>query len=178
MLFRSYGNGHPTIVPYTTYRCIDGMIALAVGNDKQFAKLSTLLGHPEWAEDALLMTNADRVKNRALIDQLLQEVIQTYTSAELIESCRAIGIPIGKVNTVSQALAQEQTNARRMILNMQHPKIGEFQSLASPLKLHGTENTVKNAPPQLGEHTDVILKQYLGLTPDELVALREKKVIG
>ena len=173
-----YGNGHPTIVPYTTYSCIDGMIALAVGNDKQFAKLSTLLGHPDWAEDERLTTNAARVKNRALIDKLLQEVIQAYTSAELIASCRAIGIPIGKVNTVSQALAQEQTSARRMILNMQHPKIGEFQSLASPLKLHGTENTVKNAPPQLGEHTDAILKQYLGLTPDELVALREQKVIG
>jgi crotonobetainyl-CoA:carnitine CoA-transferase CaiB-like acyl-CoA transferase len=173
-----YGNGHPTIVPYTTYHCADGMVALAVGNDKQFAKLSKLLGHPEWSEDARLVTNAARVQNRNLIDKLLQEVLKTYSSAEIISSCRANGIPIGRVNTVSQVLAQDQTEVRQMVLELQHNKIGQFKSLASPLKLHGTKNVLKNAPPQLGEHTDAILKQYLNLSDSDLDVLREKKVIG
>ena len=173
-----YGNGHPTIVPYATYHCADGMVALAVGNDNQFAKLSKLLGHPEWAEDERLVTNAARVQNRDLIDQLLKNTLQSYLTSELISSCRANGIPIGRVNTVSQALSQEQTDARQMILELQHSKIGQFKALASPLKLHGTKNVVKKSPPQLGEHTDVILKQYLGLSASELDVLREKNVIG
>jgi crotonobetainyl-CoA:carnitine CoA-transferase CaiB-like acyl-CoA transferase len=172
-----YGNGHPTIVPYTTYHCADGMVALAVGNDKQFAKLSQLLSHPEWTQDERLVTNAARVQNRDLIDNFLQEALQTYSSAEIISKCRANGIPIGRVNTVSQALAQEQVDARKMILELNHSKIGQFKSLASPLKLHGTKNALENPPPQLGEHTDEILKQYLGLSVSELDVLREKKVI-
>lgn len=173
-----YGNGHPTIVPYTTYHCSDGMVALAVGNDKQFAKLSQLLSHPEWAEDSRLATNSARIQNREYIDGLLKEVLKKFSSGEFIALCRSNGIPIGKVNTVSQALAHEQTSAKEMVLEVKHSGIGEFRSLASPLRLHGTKNTMQYAPPLLGEHTDLILKQYLGLCQDDLKDLREKKVIN
>lgn len=173
-----YGNGHPTIVPYTTYHCSDGMVALAVGNDKQFANLSELLGHAEWAQDERLITNAARVQNRCLIDGLLQDALKNYQSEDLIQLCRSSGIPIGRVNTVSQALAQEHTKAREMILNVGHSKISEFKSLASPLKLHGTPNVTHHAPPLLGEHTDTILQRFLGLSQKDLTALRDKKVIN
>jgi crotonobetainyl-CoA:carnitine CoA-transferase CaiB-like acyl-CoA transferase len=173
-----YGNGHPTIVPYTTYHCSDAMVALAVGNDKQFANLSELLGHAEWAKDERLTTNAARVQNRKLIDGLLQDVLKTYQSEDLIQLCRSNGIPIGRVNTVSRALAQEHTQARGMVLNVEHSKIGEYRSLASPLKLHGTPNDSHRAPPLLGQDTNSVLEQYLGLSSDELKALRDKKVIN
>jgi crotonobetainyl-CoA:carnitine CoA-transferase CaiB-like acyl-CoA transferase len=173
-----YGNGHPTIVPYTTYHCSDAMVALAVGNDKQFANLSELLGHAEWAKDERLTTNAARVQNRKLIDGLLQDVLKTYQSEDLIQLCRSNGIPIGRVNTVSQALAQEHTQARGMVLNVEHSKIGEYRSLASPLKLHGTPNDSHRAPPLLGQDTNSVLEQYLGLSSDELKVLRDKKVIN
>ncbi len=173
-----YGNGHPTIVPYTTYHCSDGMVALAVGNDKQFAKLSQLLSHPQWAEDSRLATNSARIQNRALIDDLLSDVLKKYSSEELIQLCRSNGIPIGRVNTVRQALAQEQTNAKKMVLEVSHPTIGEVKTIASPLKLHGTQNNTHHAPPLLGEHTDLILKQYLDLSADELKHLKDQKVIN
>jgi crotonobetainyl-CoA:carnitine CoA-transferase CaiB-like acyl-CoA transferase len=172
-----YGNGHPTIVPYTTYHCADGMVALAVGNDKQFAQLSKILGQPEWADDERLKTNSARIHHRTLIDDLLAKKLSTYVSDELIKLCRSNGIPIGRVNTVSQALASEQTAAKEMILEMNHSKAGKFRSLASPLKMHGSHNAKKQAPPLLGEHTDVILKQYLGLSDTELNDLKNKKVI-
>ena len=172
-----YGNGHPTIVPYTTYHCADGMVALAVGNDKQFAQLSKILGQPQWADDERLKTNSARIHHRALIDDLLAKKLMTYASDELIKLCRSNGIPIGRVNTVGQALASEQTAAKAMVLEMDHSKAGKFRSLASPLKMHGSHNAKKQAPPLLGEHTDVILKQYLGLSDTELSDLKNKKVI-
>ena len=173
-----YGNGHPTIAPYTTYYCSDAMVALAVGNDKQFANLSELLGHAEWAKDERLSTNAARVQNRQLIDGLLQDVLKNYQSEELIHLCRTNGIPIGRVNTVSQALRQEHTQAREMILDVQHAKIKGLKSLASPLKLHGTPNSTRHGPPMLGQHTELILQQYLGLSQEELNDLRDKKIIN
>jgi crotonobetainyl-CoA:carnitine CoA-transferase CaiB-like acyl-CoA transferase len=172
-----YGNGHPTIAPYTTYRCHDGMVALAVGNDKQFAKLSQLLGQSEWIDDDRLKTNSARVQNRDLIDRLLTEKLKNYASDELIDLCRANGIPIARVNTVKQALALEQTTAKNMVLEMTHSKAGIFRSLASPLTMHGTVNTKNNAPPTLGEHTDSVLQQYLGLSVSDLSDLKNKKVI-
>ena len=172
-----YGNGHPTIAPYTTYRCRDGMVALAVGNDKQFAKLSQLLGHEEWIDNERLKTNSARVQNRELIDGLLTEILKNYLSDELIDLCRANGIPIGRVNTVKQALALEQTAAKEMVLEIAHTKLGKFKSLASPLKMHGTVNTKNNAPPMLGEHTDAVLQKYLGLSNSDLSDLKNKKVI-
>jgi crotonobetainyl-CoA:carnitine CoA-transferase CaiB-like acyl-CoA transferase len=172
-----YGNGHPTIAPYTTYRCHDGMVALAVGNDKQFAKLSQLLGQSEWIDDDRLKTNSARVQNRDLIDGLLTEKLKKYSSNELIDLCRANGIPIARVNTVKQALALEQTTAKNMVLEMTHSKAGIFRSLASPLTMHGTVNTKNNAPPTLGEHTDSVLQQYLGLSVSDLSDLKNKKVI-
>ena len=172
-----YGNGHPTIVPYTTYHCRNGMVALAVGNDKQFAKLSQLLDHPEWVEDERLKTNAARVQNRSFIDGLIAKELKTFLSDDLIELCRSNGIPIGRVNTVKQALASEQTADKKMVLEIAHSKIGQFKSLASPLTMHGTNNQQMNAPPMLGEHTDQVLQRYLGLNADELTQLKNKKVI-
>jgi crotonobetainyl-CoA:carnitine CoA-transferase CaiB-like acyl-CoA transferase len=154
------------------------MIALAAGNDKQFAKLAELLGHPEWAEDERLKTNTARILNRAFIDGLLEQQLQSYVSDELIALCRANGIPIGRVNTVKQALAMEQTAAKQMILEIKHPTIDHLKTLASPLKMFGTPNSVRYAPPLLGEHTDEILTKYLHLSKAELIDLKNKKVIN
>lgn len=173
-----YGNGHPTIVPYTTFHCSDGMIALAVGNDGQFAKLAEFLGSPEWANDERFKTNAARVNNRAAIDKLVGDKIIQYSSNELIVQLRKLGIPIGNVNTVKQALASEQARAKEMVIGIDHPKIGNFKTLGTPLKMHGTPSSIRYTPPLLGEHTDRILIEYLGLNADDLSALKNKKVVA
>lgn len=173
-----YGNGHPTIVPYTTYRCSDGMIALAVGNDGQFAKLAEFLGNPEWANDERFKTNAARVNNRSVLDEHIKNKISRYSSNELIDELRKLGIPIGNVNTVKQALSSQQTQAKNMVLNVQHQKIGSFKTLGTPLRMHGTPSSIRYAPPLLGEHTDEILSEYLNLNTEDLSELKNKKVIA
>lgn len=173
-----YGNGHPTIVPYTTYSCSDGMIALAVGNDNQFFKLSEILKHPEWAEDERFKTNAARVNHRALIDELIKQELIHFSSESLISLLRKQGIPIGQVNTVKKALASKQTKAKDMVIEIDHPKIGRFKTLGIPVKMHGTPSSIRSAPPLLGEHTEQILYEYLGLQKSELEELKNKQVIN
>ena len=173
-----YGNGHPTIVPYTTYNCSDGMIAVAVGNDSQFSKLSELLGHPEWAQDDRLSSNATRVNNRNLIDDLLTKTLSHYSSEALITMLRKHGIPVGQVNTVKEALTSEQAHAKNMVIEIEHQHIGKFKTLGTPLKMQGTPTSIRKPPPLLGEHTYEVLNEYLGLDQKQIDALLKKKILA
>jgi len=118
------------------------------------------------------------VNNRAALDEHIKNKINRYSSNELIDELRKLGIPIGNVNTVKQALASQQTQAKNMVLNIQHQKIGSFKTLGTPLRMHGTPSSIRYAPPLLGEHTDEILSEYLHLNTEDLSKLKNKKVIA
>src|SRR5712671_217823 len=124
-----FGNGHPSIVPYTTYAAADAMLALAVGNDSQFGKCAGVLGHPEWAQDARFCTNRTRVENRAVLDALLGEALAQDTAERWVAKLKAVGVPCGRINTVAQALDDPHTAARRMVETVTHPTIGELKML-------------------------------------------------
>lgn len=172
-----FGNGHPSIVPYTTFKCADGMIALAVGNDSQFAKLAQLLNHPEWVEDDRLKTNTARVQHRDLIDSLVAKELTQFESNAFISLLRKNGIPVGRVNSVKESLSTEQVIAKDMIVQMEHPTIGALKALGTPLKMHDTPSSIRKAPPLLGEHTQQVLSQYIQITQEEFMDLKNKKVI-
>jgi crotonobetainyl-CoA:carnitine CoA-transferase CaiB-like acyl-CoA transferase len=172
-----FGNGHPSIVPYTTYRARDAMIALAVGTDTQFAKCAAVLGHPEWAEDARFATNRARVENRAAIDGAIAAALAVDTAENWLGKLKAAGVPCGRINSVAEALADPQTAARRMIETVQHPTVGELKLVGAPYKLAGTPAAVRRPPPLLGEHTDDILRDDLGLDDAAIATLRAEKVI-
>ncbi|CAN1546012.1 CaiB Predicted acyl-CoA transferases/carnitine dehydratase [Burkholderiaceae bacterium] len=172
-----YGNGHPAIAPYTSYKCIDGMIALAVGNDSQFIKLAELLKHPEWAQNERLSTNSARVNHRAYVDELIAKELIHFSSKKLIHLLRQNGIPVGQVNTVKQALEGEQTKSKKMVRTIKHSKIGEFQTLGIPLKMDATPSSIRRAPPLLGQHSVELLKEYLDLSNNAIQELKNKKVI-
>jgi crotonobetainyl-CoA:carnitine CoA-transferase CaiB-like acyl-CoA transferase len=173
---RRFGNGHPTIVPYTTFQAADKLIALAVGNDSQFAKLAEILGHPEWVSNEKYRTNTARITHREEVDGMVAVELKKMHSQELIPLLRQHGIPIGPVNSVAEALAAEHTLARQMIVSHEHPTIGDLKTLGTPLKMHQTPTAVRYPPPRLGEHTQEVLAEYLdqhGI--DQLLA---KKVIA
>ena len=165
---KRYGNGHPTIVPYTTFECADALIAIAVGNDTQFARLAQLLGQPQWAQDPRFVRNADRVMNRQAIEELVAASTRVWQAEQLIQAMRQAGIPCGRVNTVSQALSNPHTVARQMVTLMQRHGRGEVKTLSSPLKLKGTPITVRHAPPALGEHTRQVLEQEFGFSAQQV----------
>ena len=175
---RRFGNGHPTIVPYTTFDAADKMIALAVGNDGQFAKLSEILGHPEWPLDDRFKTNTARIENRRLVDSMVGDELKKKNSQELISQLRTHGIPVGPVNTVSEALSTEHAKARNMVLAIAHETIGHFQSLGTPLKMQDTPTSIRRPPPRLGEHTRAVLESYLKLDQTQIDDLYTSGVIG
>jgi len=172
-----FGNGHPSIVPYTTYRARDAMIALAVGNDAQFAKMAAVLGHSEWADDARFADNPARVEHRALIDAAIGEALAGDTADAWLVKLKAAGVPCGRINSVTEALAEPQTAARSMIETVDHPAIGALKLLGMPYKFSGTPATVRRPPPLLGEHTEEILTRELGLDGAAIAALRRDKAI-
>jgi crotonobetainyl-CoA:carnitine CoA-transferase CaiB-like acyl-CoA transferase len=171
-----YGNGHPNIVPYTAYPVADGMVAVAVGNDAQFRKFAELIGHPEWAEDARFRRNQDRVTNRQVLDGLISTVFVQADAPTWIAKLQDAGIPCGRINSVSQALADPHTAARDMVRSVEHPSAGAMRTLGIPFRFGETPASIRRPPPMLSQHTDEVLAG-LGYSPDEVEALRRERIV-
>jgi succinate---hydroxymethylglutarate CoA-transferase len=172
-----FGNGHPSIVPYTTYQAKDAMMALAIGNERQFARTAEVLGHPEWASDERFASNRARVENRATIDGLINDALSGDDADAWLDKLKAVGVPCGRINTVADALDDPHTQARGMIETVEHPAIGALKMLGIPFKFSETACSVRRAPPTLGQHNDEILAGELGLDEKAIAELRRDKVI-
>jgi crotonobetainyl-CoA:carnitine CoA-transferase CaiB-like acyl-CoA transferase len=172
-----FGNGHPSIVPYTTYRAADAMMAVGIGNERQFARFSEVLGHPEWAQDERFNSNRARVENRAAIDGLIDQALVSDRADAWLAKLMAVGVPCGRINSVAQALDDPHTAARRMVETAQHPLIGELKMLGIPFKFSDTPASVRRPPPTLGQHSDEILGKDLGLDAKTIAELRNAQVI-
>jgi succinate---hydroxymethylglutarate CoA-transferase len=172
-----FGNGHPSIVPYTTYRTADAMIAIGIGNDAQFARCAAVLGHPEWSQDARFARNRDRVANRDVVDGAVNRALAGDTAEAWLTRLKAAGIPCGRINSVAQALDDPHTAARSMIETVEHPSLGALRTVGIPFKFSDTPASVRQAPPVLGQHTDEILVNDLGMDAGAIAALRADGVI-
>ena len=172
-----FGNGHPNIVPYTAYPTRDDMIAVAVGNDSQFAKFAAVLGHAQWAHDARFIRNQDRVVNRDALDALIRPELARAGAETWIEQLTAAGIPCGRINSVAQALAAPHAIAREMVTAVEHPTAGTVNMLGIPFRFSDTPAGIRRAPPLLGQHTEAVLRAELGFSDARIAALRQEKVI-
>ncbi len=172
-----FGNGHPTIVPYQSFRARDGFFCLAVGNDGQWQKLCRRLGRPELASDARFATNPARVQHRNTLIPILQEIFATQDIAFWLHEIAAAGIPCGPVQAIDQVFADPQVQARDMVWTVPHPTAGEVRLTGSPLKLSATPLTHRTYPPLLGEHTNEVLTSLLGYTPEEVARLRTEGAV-
>jgi len=174
---RRFGNGHPSIVPYTTYPASDGLIAVAVGNDGQFVRFAETVRHPEWARDPRFAKNPDRVTNREALDDLIAQALKRETSSIWIEKLRAAGVPCGPINSVAEALTDPHTLARGMVRTVKHPKVGDLRMLGIPFRLSATPEAIRRAPPLLGQHTEEVLGADLGFSAERIAQLRAEKVV-
>jgi crotonobetainyl-CoA:carnitine CoA-transferase CaiB-like acyl-CoA transferase len=172
-----YGNGHPNIVPYRTFKCRQSDIALAVGNDMQFAVFAAAVGHPEWSSDPRFTRNCDRVENRAVLEGMIEATFGSRSADEWSEVLLAAGVPCSRINTVQQALADPQTAATGMLIDIQHATAGIFRSLGIPMSFSDTPLSVRYPPPALGEHTDSVLTELLGFQADDIKKLRDAAVV-
>jgi crotonobetainyl-CoA:carnitine CoA-transferase CaiB-like acyl-CoA transferase len=172
-----FGNGHPSIVPYTTYQAADAMVAIGIGNERQFGRIAEVLGHPEWAKDPRFTSNRARVENRDVIDGFINEALSHDDADVWLDKLKAVGVPCGRINTVADALDDPHTAARDMIETVEHSTIGALKMLGIPFKFSDTACSVRRAPPILGQHNDEILKGELGLDEKAIAELRQAKVI-
>ena len=167
-----FGNAHPTIVPYQTFRALDGFFCLAVGNDGQWQRLCQVLGRPDLATDHRFATNPMRVQHREVLIPVLQECFETQEIGCWLRALAAAGIPCGPVQTIDQVFADPQVLARNMLWTVPHPTAGEVRLTGSPLNLSETPVRCQTHPPLLGEHTEQVLTSLLGYVPEDVVRLR------
>ncbi len=172
---RRLGAGHPNIVPYQPFQATDQPIIIAVGNDRQFAKLAAILGHVEWATDPTFSTNAARVAARERLVPMIADIIAAKAAAEWLPLLEEAGIPAGPINTISQALSDPQAVHRGSQLSMGGGALGEVPMVGSPIRIDGKRADAPLPPPALGEHRD-LLSEWA--SPEELQRLRETAVVG
>ncbi len=142
------------------------------GSDQHWAPLCNLLGLEAWGKDPALARNADRLARREEIMAGLQQAIRRLDRDELCRRCDTAGVPAGPILQVDEVLANEHVAARGMVVDFEHPLVGRFRGLRVPLRFDGMDDPRVGRPPLLGEHTDEVLREKLGLDDAGIARLR------
>ena len=177
------GNAHQNIVPYQVFEVApraDGgkdFIILAVGNDGQYAKFCEVAGRPDLASEPRFVKNADRVRHRAELVPMLETVMKTRPKADWLTALEAAKVPCGAINSLDEVFADPQVQARGMVTHWQHPLRADLPLVSSPIKLEKTPVRTDRPPPMLGQHTDEVLGELLGVDAARLATLRDRQVI-
>jgi crotonobetainyl-CoA:carnitine CoA-transferase CaiB-like acyl-CoA transferase len=173
------GNQHPNIVPYQVFPTADGHMVLSVGNDPTFKRFCESFGLEHLLSDARFATNAARVENRKLVTDTLTPVMQQHTTQYWVDRLEALKIGCGPINKLSEVFADPHVQARGVVVEMPHgiDNEGRVKVIANPVRLSETPVDYRMASPLLGQHTDSVLGERLGLDSAALAELREKGVI-
>ena len=172
------GNQHPSIVPYQVFPTKDGHVVLSVGNDATFKRFCESCGLTHLLADARFATNAARVENRELVIATLTPVMQTRTTAEWVERLEALSIGGGPINTLREVFDDPQVRARGVVVHMPHAAAPDgIDVIANPVRLSQTPPDYRLPPPLLGQHTDEVLAERLGLDEAQRAGLRARGVI-
>lgn len=172
------GTAYKALLPYQTFRTKTRDLALAVGSERLWRIFCPLMGLEDMLDDPHYATNAARNQNRDTLIAKLQEIFFTKTYEEWEEIFLRHGIPVGAINTINQVVEHPQVQARDMLVESEHPVAGKVKMVGVPVKLSHTPGSVREPAPLLGQHTDQVLRQYLGLPDTEIAALRQAGAIG
>lgn len=167
------GNSHNNIVPYQVFSCKDRPLMVACGNNRLFYKFCDVIGKPEWASDKKYRKNVDRLKNRDELTEGIQRIMHMKTADEWFSLLSTKGVPAGPVNNVKEVFEHPQVQAREMVQEVKHPTLGSVKLVRNPILFSNTPISVKKHPPLLGEHTNEILQDELGLSIKDIKRLKE-----
>ncbi|KAL5416858.1 hypothetical protein PMIN03_001923 [Paraphaeosphaeria minitans] len=173
-----WGTSHPSIVPYKAFKTSDGDILLGGGNDRLYGVLCTRIGKPEWILDDRFKTNALRVQNRDTLEELIESETRQKTTAEWLDILEGCGMPYAAINDVQATLTHEHTIARGMVQEIEHPSCGPIKLVNTPVKYSESTPGIRTPPPTLGQHTDEILRDTLGMGSEDIESLRREGVVA
>lgn len=176
--FHRTGLGHPEIVPCQAYQAKGGYIYMAAGTNKLWSAMVTAMGYPEYAEDPRFLTNADRRKNKAIMDEFLESTFMTKTPEEWEVILTAAGVPNSSIRTPKSAFLDAKAYGASICGKVEHPKYGTYYTTGSPITLSETPARIDRYAPRLGEHTESLLREFAGLTTEEITKLEEAKVVS
>ncbi len=174
----AWGTAHATIVPYQAFPTADGHFILAVGNDRQYQRFCAFAGAPGLAEDPRFLTNSLRVQHRPECVAAVSELTRRHPTDHWLEGLAALAVPCGPVNTIDKVFENPQVQARGMKIEMEHSATGKSEPyIGSPIKMSETPVSYRRAPPKLGEHTEDVLGEMLGMDSAAVAKLREDGVV-
>jgi CoA:oxalate CoA-transferase len=173
------GTRHPTSTPFQAFPTKDGHIVLALSwnLESQWEVLCGLVGCPELIDDPRYTTSASRTEHHAELEPVLSAALRKRTTAEWLAEFEPLDLPCGPVNTIAQAAEDPQILAREMLVEVTHPVIGPFKLANTPIKLSRTPGGIAGPSPAVGQHTDDVLEDWLGLKREQLEALRQRQVV-
>ena len=172
------GNQHPNIVPYQVFPTADGYVVLSVGNDATFKRFCGAFGLSHLLDDERFATNAARVQNRQLVTDTLTPTLQLHPTGWWVDRLEALKVGCGPINTLAEVFADPQVQARGAVVEMAHgASAAGVKVIANPVRLSQTPVSYRVPPPLLGEHTEAVLTERLGLSKEELEGLRERGVV-
>ncbi|WP_151638184.1 CaiB/BaiF CoA transferase family protein [Noviherbaspirillum aerium] len=171
------GNMHPNMVPYQVFRCKEGEVIVAVGNDSQYAAFCHVIGRNDLAVDPRFVTVGLRNINRDALIPQIAETMLTRTMKEWVAKMEAANVPCGPINNMRQVFEDPQVQHRRMKLSLPHSVGGEIPSLANPIRFSDTPIRYTHAAPTLGEHTTEVLAERLGISEERIAALKAQGVV-
>lgn len=173
-----YGNAHPSVVPYQTFDCRDGLLALAVGTDRMFQDFCRkVIGDPDLADDPRFATAHARAVNRAILLPRIAEGLAEDTVGAWLAKCRAASVPAGRVHSVSEALASPSVLGRELIQTLDHPDLGPVRMIRAAQGLESQKAQTSKPPPMLGEDTRAVLRDVLAYEDAMIDRLVDKGVV-
>ena len=173
------GTAHPNTVPYQAFETKDGWVVCGANNDDQFRRFAAIIGKEEFGADARFLTNAARLQNRAALVAMVTDAMKAKPSAHWVQAFEHASLPCCPVNTLDEVFADPNVEARAMRIPMSHPFAGDrhVDLIGSPIKLSETPASYRRPPPILGEQTDEVLEEVLGLDASDRTTLRKQRII-
>ena len=172
------GNDHPSIVPYQTVKAKNGLMVLAIANDRQFKSFCNFSGLKNLHLDPKYKNNSQRVKNRSSLNKIINKTIKVKNISYWVNGLTKVNVPCGPINDISQVFNDPQVKSRNMKIKMKHKKSKKkIDLIASPIKFSVSNIKYKKSPPILGEDTEIFLRNFLKMSTTDLKKLKLKKII-